>query len=122
MIPTDELRVELRELLDEMIPAGGTESDTRFTNVQINALLTAASDINEAAWAGWTRKAARAMSERGGLQESQAGNERLKFVTLESYRDHCLQMAEMFRGLAPGRGSRLMAFDAPDVLGTGDTA
>ncbi len=122
MIPTDELRAELRELLDEMIPAGGTERDTRFTNSQIDVLLTAASDINEAAANGWTRKAARAMSERGGLQESQAGNERLKFVTLESYRDHCLQMAEMFRGLAPGRGSRLMAFDAPDVLGTGDTA
>lgn len=122
MVPTDDLRAELRELLDEMIPPGGTESDTRFTNAQIDALLTAASDINEAAWAGWTRKAAKAMSERGGLQESQAGNERLKFVTLESYRDHCLQMAEMFRGLAPGRGSRLMAFDAPDVLGIGETS
>lgn len=122
MTPTPELRTELRELIDEVIPPGGTEADTRFTDAQIDALLVAATDINEAAANGWTRKAAKAMSERGGLQESQAGNERLKFVTLESYRDHCLQMAEMFRGLVPGRGSRLMAFDAPDVLGTGDTA
>jgi len=117
MTPTDELRTELRELLDEVIPEGGTESDTRFLNTQIDALLTAASDINEAAASGWTRKALWAMSERGGLQESQAGNEKLKFVDLEKYRDHCLAMAKMFRDQVPAKGSRLLAFDPPDVLG-----
>lgn len=117
MTPTVELRTELRELLDEVIPEGGTENDTRFTNVQLDAILMAVSDINEAAARGWQRKAARAMSERGGLQESQAGNEKLKFVDLEKYRDHCLAMAKMFRDQVPGKGSRLLAFDAPDVLG-----
>jgi hypothetical protein len=119
MTPTPELRTELRELIDEVIPPGGTEADTRFTNTQIDALLAAASDINEAAANGWTRKAARAMSERGGLEESQAGNERLKFVSIEAYRDHCLQMAAMFKSMVPGKGSRLLTFDAPDVLGVG---
>ncbi|HOV80763.1 MAG TPA: hypothetical protein PK728_11780 [Bacillota bacterium] len=121
MTPTPELRAELRELIDEVIPPGGTEADTRFTDTQIDALLTAASDINEAAANGWTRKAARAMSERGGLEESQAGNEKLKFVSIKDYRDHCLAMAKMYRDMVPGKGSRLLAFDAPDVLGIGDT-
>ncbi len=121
MTPTPELRAELRELIDEVIPPGGTDTDTRFTDAQIDVLLTATSHIYEAAANGWARKAARAMSERGGLEESQAGNERLKFVSLKDYRDHCLAMAKMYRDMVPGKGSRLLAFDAPDVLGTGDT-
>lgn len=120
MTPTDELRTELRELLDEEIPSGGTDSDTRFTNEQIDKLLQNADYIEEAAAAGWKRKALRAMSERGGLQESQAGDERHKFIDLEKYRDHCLAMAKMFSDMVPGHGSRLLAFDAPDVLGTSE--
>jgi hypothetical protein len=114
---TDELRDELRSLLDEIIPPGGSESDTRFTNTQIDKLLEAASEINEAASNGWRRKALWAMSERGGLQESQAGDEKLKFVSIEAYRDHCLAMMKLFSDMTPGKGSRLLAFDAPDVLG-----
>lgn len=118
MTPTDELREELRELLDEVIPSGGTESDTRFTDAQIDKLLTRVRDINEAAAAGWKLKAAWAMSERGGLEESSAGDEKHKFVSLEKYRDHCLAMAEMYAELAPGSGSRLFSIEEPDVLGT----
>lgn len=120
MIPTDVLRTKLRELLDEEIPLGGSESDTRFSNTQIDALLTAASDINQAAAEGWRRKALRAMSERSGLQESQAGDERHKFIDLVAYRDHCLEMAKMFSDLMPGAGSQLAALDPPDVLGTSE--
>jgi hypothetical protein len=60
------------------------------------------------------------MSERGGLEESTAGDERLKFVSLQEYEDHCLRMADMYskRSKIGGR-SRVMGFDAPDVLGTG---
>ncbi len=116
MTPTEELRTEIRELLDEVIPEGGTESDTRFTNMQIDALLTAAREINQAAAEGWTRKALRAMSERGGLQEIQAGDEKLKFVDLVEYRDHCLGMAKTFNDMVLGRGSQLAALEPPDVL------
>lgn len=118
MTPTEDLRTELRELLDEVIPEGGSDSNTRFSNTQIEALLTAASDINEAAANGWIKKAVRAMSERGGLQETQAGDEKHKFIDLEKYRDHCLAMAKMFKDLLAGKGSRILAFDPPDVLGT----
>lgn len=118
MTPTDELRKELRELLDEEIPSGGSEGDTRFTNTQIDKLIQSASCIEEAAAEGWKRKALRAMSERGGLQESQAGDEKHKFIDLEKYRDHCLAMTKMFADMVPGRGSRMFNLDPPDVLGT----
>ena len=118
MKATDELRDELRELLDEVIPTGGTESDSRFTNEQADKLLIRARDINEAAAAGWKLKAAWAMSERGGLEETSAGDEKHKFVKLAEYRDHCLAMAKMYAEQVPGKGSRLLALDVPDVLGT----
>jgi hypothetical protein len=121
MTPTDELRTKLRRLIDEVIPVGGTDADTRFTNTEIDEILTEAADIFAAASEGWTRKAARAMSERGGLEESQAGDERHKFVGLEAYRDHCLAMAKMYAGKG-GRRSRLMALDPPEVYQAGEIA
>lgn len=117
MIPTPELRAELRELIDEAIPTGGTEADTRFTDAQLDALLSKARFIEEAAAEAWERKGLRAMSERGGLEESQVGNEKLKFVSIEAYRDHCFQMAAYFRGKVPGGGSRLFVYDAPKIEG-----
>lgn len=105
-------------MLDEVIPEGGTEGDTRFTTAQIDSLLEKAEELNEAAAAGWRLKAARAMSERGGLEESQAGDEKHRFVKLTEYRDHCLAMAAMYGGQVRAAGSRILGFDAPDVLGT----
>lgn len=117
MIPTPELRAELRELIDEVIPAGGTEADTRFTDAQLDAILTKANTIEEAAAEAWERKGLRAMSERGGLEESQAGSERLKFVSIEAYRDHCFQMAAYFRAKVQDGGSRIFMFEAPTIDG-----
>lgn len=117
MTPDDTLRAKLRLFLDERIPAGGLAADTRFSADDIDTLLSEAATIQAAAAAGWRLKAAWAMSERGGLQESQAGSERLKFVSLESYRDHCLAMAALYEAQAAGSGSRIFAFDPPDVLG-----
>lgn len=116
MIPTEELRTELREMLDEVIPDGGTESNTRFTNDQLDKLLNKTQNINETAAAGWKLKAAWAMSERGGLEVSQAGDEKHQFVKLTEYRDHCLSMAKMFAEMIPGGGSRLFALDTTDEI------
>lgn len=117
MTPTDDLRNRLRRALDEVIPVGGVDADTRFLDSEIDELLTDANYIEAAAAEGWTRKAARAMSERGGLEESSVGSERLKFVSIDSYRRHCLEMAAMYRARVPGAGSRVLAFAPPDVLG-----
>lgn len=119
MTPTAELRDRLRRLIDEVIPPGETEADTRFMDAELDEILNAAQCIEEAAAEAWERKAARAMSERGGLEESQAGDQRFRFVSLADYRAHCLAMAERFRSKVPKRGSRVFAFCPPDVLGTG---
>lgn len=111
---TDELRRKLRQLLDETIPKDGTEEDTRFLGVEIDELLQESKHIYEAAAAGWKIKAARAMSERGGLEESQAGDEKYKFVSLKEYRDHCLAMSRMYAEMVPGSGSKAFKMDAPD--------
>ncbi|SFU40330.1 hypothetical protein [Alicyclobacillus macrosporangiidus] len=117
MTPTDELRNKLRRMVDEVIPAGGSDTDTRFTDAEIDELLTDASTIEDAAAEGWFRKAARAMSERGGLESSQAGDEAHKFVSLEAYRDHCMAMYQAYKQRVPGLGSRVFEFQPPDVLG-----
>ena len=116
LVPTEALRTELRRLIDERIPAGRTPADTRFADAELDILLQTAAHINEAAAAGWRLKAARAMSERGGLEESQAGDEKHKFVALGEYRDHCLAMAQMYTEMAHGTGSRALGYDLPPVF------
>ena len=77
MDPTDALRLAFRRNVDEVIPADGTDASTRFSAAEVDEILIAASTIEAASSVGWTRKALRAMSERGGLQKTQAGSERL---------------------------------------------
>lgn len=124
MTPTDDLRTELRELLDEEIPSGGSESNTRFTTAQIDRLLTQAANVNEAAAAGWLRKAGKLQNELGRLEETQAGDERQKRVNLSTAIDYCLKMANEYKGLAAassgGSRSRLLALDPPTVIETGE--
>ena len=117
MNPTDKFREKLRKMLDEIVLVGDVDTDTRFTDADIDELIIEASNINEAAAAGWKLKAARAMSERGGLEESSAGDEKHRFVKLTEYRDHCLAMAEIYAELIPGAGSMLFSIEVPDVLG-----
>jgi hypothetical protein len=118
--PTDELRTEVRELLDEEIPAAGQDTDTRFTAAQIDRLLTQAANVNEAAAAGWLRKAGKLQAELGRLEETQAGDERQKRVNLSTAIDYCLKMAGEYKALAaaaPGSSrSRLLALEPPTVL------
>jgi len=120
--PTAELREKLRRLVDEVIPPGGTEADTRFTDAELDEILEAARYIEDAAAEAWERKAARAMRERDGLESVSAGDQSFKFVSIADYRDHCLAMAESFRKRSPRRRSRVFAICPPDVLGTGGDA
>lgn len=122
MTPTVELRTTLRRALDEAIPTNGTADSTRFSDAEIDELLAEAASLPAAAAEGWTRKAARAMSERGGLEENQAGDQKLKFVSIGEYRDHCLAMARLYADRVAGAGSRALELDPPDVLGTTATA
>lgn len=99
MTASEETRTKLRRLIDERIPTGGTAADTRFDDDELNEILEAASTLEAAAATCWGRKAGRAMSERGGLEGSKAGDESHTFVKLSDYRDHCLRMAAQYRGV-----------------------
>lgn len=119
MTPKTELREELRELLDEVIPEGGAESDTRFTDTQIDRLLSRANDIYAAAADGWTRKAAMLQRELGQVEEYAVGQERYKTVNLTTAINAALNMAKTYRDMAAAAssvGSLVLKFQPPEVL------
>ena len=117
MTPTAELREELRELLDEVVPEGGTESDTRFTNEQLDRLLSKANNIYAAAAGGWTRKAAMFQRELGPVQSYSVGQERYDLAKAKELLEYALEMAETCsRMAASSMGSMVFRFTPPEVL------
>lgn len=48
---------DVRELIGETIPAGGTEADTLFTDVQVQAWIDATTTTDAAVVVGWKAKA-----------------------------------------------------------------
>jgi hypothetical protein len=127
MTPDATLAAKLRRYLDEKIPPGGTDADTRFTNTEIDDLLTENTSLEAAAAAGWEEKAAKAFSERGGMVSHTAGDESTKWADPTAYRDHCLAMVKVYTDKAndssgAGSGSRLFGIESVDVLGTGGGA
>jgi len=117
MAPTAEAREELRELLDEVIPEGGSESDTRFTDAQLDRLLGKSRNIYAAAAEGWTRKAAMFQREMGQIKSYSVGQERYDMADLTSLLEYALKMAETYSRMAVSRmGSVILKFKPPEVL------
>ena len=117
MTPTAELREELRELLDEVIPEGGAESDTRFTDAQLDRLLGKSRNIYAAAAEGWTRKAAMFQREMGQIKSYSVGQERYDMADLTSLLEYALKMAETYsRMAASSMGSMILKFKPPEVI------
>jgi len=119
LTPTDELRTDLRELLDEEIPEGGSDSDTRFTAVQVDSMLTGAHNVYAAAAVGWTRKAAKLQRELGRKKSYSIGQEKYDYETLKDNLGYALTMAQTYQGMAgPAPTSVSMLFDVakPEVM------
>lgn len=114
LTPTFELREELRRLIDERVLPGMSPSDTRFSDTEVDTMLATSSHIYAAASSGWMIKASRAMSERGGLEKSSAGDEKHEFISLEAYRNHCNLMSAHYAAKVPSAGSRVMGYDFGD--------
>jgi hypothetical protein len=93
--PTDELREQLRLLLDETIPEGGTAADTLFTDAELDLLLTLSSTLDQAAAAGWKLKAQRVMSPTA-VVEARFGSESFRFTSPKDLADFALGMAQRF--------------------------
>jgi len=117
MTPTADLITELRELLDEVIPEGGTEGDTRFTDVQLEKLLSRANNIYAAAAEGWTRKAAMLQRELGQVESYSVGQERYDLRNLKDMLEYALKMAETYSRMAASSiGSVILRIQPPEVL------
>lgn len=124
MTPTADDRERLRRLLDERIPAGGTEADTRFTDTELDEILTDAPNVHAAAAEGWRRKAAMIARELGPVASTRAGDAEVQSVSVRDAVAYCLQMADMYdaigRQKANGAG-RALALEPPDVLGCAES-
>ncbi|ADQ06504.1 conserved hypothetical protein [Caldicellulosiruptor hydrothermalis 108] len=117
MTPTPELIQELRELLDEVIPQGGTESDTRFSNEQLERLIYRANNIYAAAAEGWTRKAAMLQRELGQIESYSVGQERYDMRKLQDALNYALKMAEVYSNMSKSSmGSIVLRIQPPEVL------
>lgn len=86
---------EVRELIGETIPAGGTEADTMFTDVQIQAWIDATSDTDSAVVVGWRAKAA----AYADLVDTAEGTSKRSMSDLL---DHALKMIESYTGSGSG--------------------
>lgn len=114
MTPTAELETRLRKYLNEKIPANGTDADTNFTNAEIDDLLTQASNIYEAAAAGWTIKAG-LIGEK--IESYGVGQEKYDLTSLKDLHQQALAMAEKYAGLGKTNiGSVILALTPPEVL------
>lgn len=114
MIPTTEIRTRLRKLLNEVIPEGGMESDTRFLDTELDVLLAEAVSIYGAAAVGWTMKA-------GMLQEKiesyGTGQEKYDLTSMKDQLSHALSMAQQYSSMGKANGSSvILRITKPEVL------
>ena len=121
MTPTDDLRLTLRMNLNEVIPPGGTDADTMFSDAEIDNLLTQSDTIEEASWRGWVIKGMRlAMATAGGLTQAQMGSEQFKWTAPTDLFDLCKQMAQYWwdqipAGMAPSVGAGALILSIAQV-------
>lgn len=86
----------LRGLLGERKPPGGSDTDTLFTDVQIQELIDGAGgDLERAAYEGWRTKQA----EFANLVDTSEGNAQRKMGQL---RDHADSMVKLYSRAAGG--------------------
>ena len=117
MTPTTELRIKLRKLLDERIPEGGSDTDTRFSDTDLDELLIDTTNIYEAAATGWTMKAAMFQRELGQIESYAVGQERYDMRKLQDMVNYALKMAETYSHMAVGSmGSVILKFKPPEVI------
>jgi hypothetical protein len=91
-------RTEIRLKLGEPIPEGGTDSDTLFSDVQVDNLVDKHGSVDEALGEGWQIKAGLLA---GLVDVAEGGSKR----NLSSLHQNALRMAEVYgftEATAPG--------------------
>lgn len=86
---------ELRENLAEVIPEGGEDTDTLFTNAKLTKWLESGISLNQASLRGWQAK----LGHYAGLVDVADGASSRKMGDLF---DHAERMIKMYTGLVKG--------------------
>lgn len=118
MTPSEKARERLRRLLDEVIPEHGTDKDTRFTNDELDDILSEAGSIYSAAAMGWIEKAGMYQREMMDVEQETTGQETYRMTSLRDRLAYALKMAETYQSMADGTtgGSRILKIAKPEVL------
>ncbi|GIO36207.1 hypothetical protein J41TS12_10680 [Paenibacillus antibioticophila] len=103
MEPSIALRARLRKLLNEVIPVGGTEADTKFLDAELDMLLTEADSLQGAASSGWLEKAGLL---QGDIESYSAGTEKYDLTSLKDRLNHALAMAKQYAELDGSESSK----------------
>lgn len=107
----------MRKLLDEQVPAGGSDADTRFLDADIDEMLAEATNVYGAAAGGWARKAALFQRELGQIESYNVGQEQYKLRNLKELLEYALKMAETYsRMAASSMGSIILGIQPPEVI------
>lgn len=86
----------IRKLLNESIPAGGTEADTHFTNAMLTEVISSATTQNHALYLLWIQKAG--MVQAGDdVKQIRAGGEETVLYTKMEYVSMCKEAAALYK-------------------------
>lgn len=119
MDATPDTIARLRRILNERIPAGGQDSDTRFTDAEITSTLADCDLIEAAAALLWEEKAAMVAEEPDRFA---MGDESITLGSPSELRKHAVSMAAQYRKLAEekrgtsGPASLFARPTAPEIL------
>lgn len=102
---TSENLTLLRKLLNERIPADGSEDDTRFTDVDLQELLEDSANIYYAASEGWIMKAGMYQEEMQDIRRYVTGTETYDVTRLMHRLEYALSLADYYGRLAEGSGA-----------------
>lgn len=95
MAATQEQITNVREMLGESIPQGGTEADTMFPDARVTAWIEGSTLPEGAALSGWRAKAAH-FANLVNVTDGAASRE------MSDLLDHALAMIKLYTGLSMG--------------------
>ena len=102
----------LRLLIDERIPAGGTEADTSFTDAELVAIASNCNDdINLTASEVWRIKAGMVKTR---IASYSLGEESVTYAGLQELYDHAVLMSAEYK--KKGSPTAVFSQTPPDVL------
>lgn len=107
---------QLRKLINEVIPPGGSEYDTNFTNAELETMLNEQQNLYQAASFAWTIKAG---LYQGQIESYKVGNESYDTTKLKDQVDHALKMAAKYAEMArtaESLGAVIIRVKPPEVL------